>query len=216
MSWSCSLNCCKVQKHHAEVVLSRNCRSLIEVKSGPSQTCSRTSQLFVRLVVTMLWITYIQAYMPYESPENPSNEPQGPMGLLNPGKLKLEMLLWDLHSFPRILFSYECLCLTTTDPSGSRRVLSSIGNSSCLWTDEKCSVWDIRAHLTQKESKIKSRLREMMIMFCVFTVEDSDLTESNQYRAGQGIIPHVPYLPRRDPWPTVHQLYQAAPLHLQS
>ena len=48
-------------------------------------------------------------------------------------------------------------------------------------------------------SKIKSRLREMMIIFCVFTVEDSDLTESDQYRAGQGIIPHVPYLPRRDP-----------------
>ena len=41
--------------------------------------------------------------------------------------------------------------------------------------------------------------KEMRLIFCVFTVEDSDLTESHQYRAGQGIIPHVPYLHRRDP-----------------
>ena len=51
-----------------------------QIYNWSSQTCSLTRRLFSQLVVTVLWITNIQAYMPCKSSENPTNQPHSAMG----------------------------------------------------------------------------------------------------------------------------------------
>ena len=59
---------------------------IAEIFYWSSQTCSNSwvrrwfGWLLSCLVVTMLWITFIQAYMPHDSSENPSDQPNGPQG----------------------------------------------------------------------------------------------------------------------------------------
>ena len=50
-------------------------------KTTPQIFCTTGSKVFGQSVMTMLGIAYyIQAHMPYESSENPSNKPNDPMG----------------------------------------------------------------------------------------------------------------------------------------